>query len=93
MKFVLNKCFGGFSLSDEAAKDLNSSCYGLSDYDERSNSALIALIEEKGSGYVSGDCAQLAIVDIPDNCTDYEIDEYDGYESITYVVDGKLDHA
>ena len=29
----------------------------------------------------------------PDTSTDYEIDEYDGWESIIYVVNGKLYHA
>ena len=49
---------------------------------------LIKLIE---SGVdCDGDFAKLEVVEIPDNTTDYEFDEEDGYESIIYVVDGKI---
>lgn len=90
MKVVLNKCYGGFSLSTEADKILNlTRRYDTDRTDER----LIALIEKHGSKWVSGTYAHLAIVDIPDRCTDWEINEYDGYEDVTYVVDGKLYHA
>lgn len=36
---------------------------------------------------------RLEVVEIPEEATDWEIDEYDGQESITYVVDGKIYHA
>ena len=94
MTFVLNKCYGGFSLSDFAAKKL-----GLEDEwdfdcgDELMVDALASLIVEFGSEKCSGDCANLQVVEIPDDCTDYEVDEYDGFECITYVVGGKLYHA
>jgi hypothetical protein len=32
-------------------------------------------------------------VAIPDEATDWELDEYDGFERVTYVVGGKLYHA
>ena len=90
MKFVLNKCFGGPSLSGWAAGQLNlDSCYDV-DYD---SPELIDLIERHGSEKVSGSCAKLKVVEIPDNATDWEFDEYDGIESIIYVVDGKIYHA
>ena len=41
---------------------------------------------------VNGICAKLKVVEIPEEATDWEINEYDGLESITYVVDGKLHH-
>lgn len=87
MKFVINACYGGFSIKKSVAK-----AYGFDPYcEERDNSILIKLIE---SGVdCNGSCAELKIVDIPDDATDYEFDEYDGYESITYVVDGKIYHA
>lgn len=91
MKLVLNKCYGGFGINDKVAKLLN---IHPSDDDEeiRRNEELIALIEEHGSDYVSNFFSDLVVVEIPDTCTDYEIDEYDGYETVTYVVDGKLMH-
>lgn len=94
MTFVLNKCFGGFSLSQFAADRLGlKSVYDFDGSDLPMVDALASLITEYGSEKCSGRCAKLKVVIIPDNCTDYEINDYDGVESITYVVDGKLYHA
>lgn len=91
MKIVLNKCYGGFSLSADACKALGlKSPYAMI---ARNDERLIALMEEHGSAWVSGVSAKLVLVDVSDNCTDWEMDEYDGVERITYVVDGKLHHA
>ena len=86
MKLVINNCYGGFGIKKSIAKK-----YGFNRYAEkRDNPKLINLIE---SGVdCSDDCAELVVVDIPDNATDYELDEYDGCESIIYVVDGKIHH-
>jgi hypothetical protein len=89
MKFVLNKCFGGFSVSDWAAEQLGLKSVYDAEYDDPH---LIELVE-KFPDKVSGDCAKLKVVEIPDDCTDYEFNDYDGFESITYVVDGKIYHA
>lgn len=86
MKFVLNKCYGGFGLSDWAKKQMGYSEPYRDDLD------FVSLVE-KYPNKVSGDCAELRVVEIPDNTTDYAIDEYDGFETITYVVDGKLNYA
>lgn len=90
MKLVLNKCFGGFGISDSAAEIL-----GINEYDfiDRDDENLIALIDEKGSEFISGSFAKLKIVEIPDAYTDYTIDEYDGMERVIYVVNGKLHFA
>jgi hypothetical protein len=92
MTFVLNKCYGGFSLSDFAVEKL-----GVEDeysfLDELEMDALASLIREFGSEKCSGRNANLQVVEIPDICTDYGIDEYDGFEVMTYVVNGKLCHA
>jgi len=90
MKIVINSCFGGFGLSEFAVKAL-----GLEDkYSsiDRTDPALIYIIEKFGSKACSGYCAKLEVAEIPDNATDWELDEYDGSESITYVVDGKIHH-
>ena len=89
MKVVINECFGGFSVSDFVIEQLGlDSPYGVNRVDER----LITLIEEYGSEKCSGWCADLTVVEIPDNTTDWEISEYDGSETLIYVVDGKLHH-
>lgn len=90
MKIVINKKYGGFSLSEAAVRAL-----GLeSEYDdiERTDPGLITLVEANPEG-TSGYCAKLSVVEIPDTATDWELNEYDGFESITYVVDGKIHHA
>lgn len=92
MKVILNKCYGGFSLSPQAiaaARIDDSWSYG----NARFNKSLIRLIEKHGSQWASGLYADLHVVSIPDEATDYHIDEYDGMESIIYVVDGKLHWA
>lgn len=86
MKFVLNKCYGGFGLSDWAEEQMGCS------EPYRDDPKFITLVTNHGKR-VSGEGAALIVVEIPDNTTDYEIDEYDGCESITYVVDGKIYHA
>ena len=90
MKFVLNKCFGGPSMSEAATEILdrnNRYDFDTTDID------LIALIEEHGTEFCSGRLAYLVVVEIPDDATDWEFTEYDGIESIIYVVGGKLYHA
>ena len=47
---------------------------------ERTDENLIKVVEMLGDK-ANGDCAQLEVVEIPDG-TQYEIDEYDGKESI-----------
>ena len=82
MKIVINRCFGGFALSEAAysklglAWDNNGSAY----YDNRSDLKLIAVIEELGK-LASGSCAQLKVVEIPDGVS-WEITDYDGLEEI-----------
>ncbi len=88
MKIVINNCYGGFSFSEQAREMLNlESCYS---YVERDDPNVIACVERLGSA-ANGLFAQLRIVDIPDNTTDWRIEEYDGAESVLYVVDGKIE--
>lgn len=90
MKIVINKCFGGFSVNDNIVKMLNlESRYELED--DRTNAKLIELIESGKN--VNGEFSNLAVVEIPDDATDYMINEYDGYEYVFYVFDGKIKRA
>lgn len=87
MKIVINKCFGGFSVNDNIVKMLNlESRYDLED--DRTNAKLIELIESGVN--VNNDYSDLVVVEIPDDATDYMINEYDGYENVLYVLDGKI---
>lgn len=86
MKIVINDCYGGFGLSEEAMDMLEIN----DDYSiDRTNPVLIDVVEELG-GRASGYCANLVTVEIPDEATDYYISEYDGMETVIYVVDGKI---
>ena len=91
MKILLNKCHGGFGISEFAERvcsiDPNAS---LSDI--RVNPDLIDCIEISGADAFNGRYAELRIAEIPDEATDWEVEEYDGFEWLTYVVDGKLYH-
>ena len=88
MKVVVNNDFGGFSLSDEYA--LSRGLRSGYDYIDRADAQLVAAVESGED--VGGRFASLAVVVIPDNATDYEITEYDGFESIIAVINGKIVH-
>ena len=92
MTFILNKCYGGWSISDFAMEQLglDSNYPNMDEVDEKK---LAELINEYGSEKCSGHNAKLKVIKIPDNATDWDIEEYDGIERIVYVVDGKLNYA
>lgn len=81
MRIVINADFGGFGY--DVAEQFEDFVYKHSS--DRTNPDLIQFVENHPE-----ECGQLAIVEIPDNATDYMIDEYDGLESVIYVVDGKI---
>jgi len=107
-KIVINKCYGGFSVSGKALLELrkrgnvhalNETFYGekyknsteikdlsfdayLRDI-PRDDKDLVALVEEWGDD-VSGECAELKVVEIPDGIK-WEIEEYDGMEKVSEV--------
>ena len=92
MKLVLNCNWGGFRLPEGYVKAYRLD--GVYDYDEidiHTDPRLIAWVEDHADK--NGRCGDLAIKEIPDTCTDYEIDEYDGWESVIYVVNGKIHHG
>ncbi len=84
MKVVINSCYGGFGLSKEAYKELGLAWdnygYEYSDYEKRNDPKLVEVIEKLGE-VASGDCANLRIVEIPDNIN-WTITDYDGFESV-----------
>ena len=69
-------------LGDEITGDYPEGTYYYKSHGDafRSDPDLIAVIEELGEE-ANGSCAELAITEIPDGAP-YEIDEYDGSESV-----------
>jgi hypothetical protein len=86
MKIVVSTCYGGFGLSEEAEAEFRqkadlSEDYWLGRFDNyRSNPILVAMVEEDAER-VSGDHAELEIIEIPDD-VDWVIEQYDGIEWI-----------
>ena len=84
MKIVINKCYGGFGLSKEAEelyvqkKNISGPLRGDI---LRNDSVLVEVVETLGDK-ASGKYSELKVVEIPDDVTDWRIDEYDGWEHI-----------
>jgi len=64
---------------DASNKLYNSVSLSSRDYD-RTDPKLIECVEKLGDK-ANGSCAKLRVIEIPDGI-DYEIDEYDGFESV-----------
>jgi hypothetical protein len=79
-------------VSDIAAKALDLEDRWDADSLDRDDPNLVKVVETLGK-LADGPNAKLCVVEIPDNTTDWELDDYDGMESIIYVVDGKIYHA
>jgi len=82
MKIVINRCYGGFGLSDVAlTRYENESGNDVSYWNiPRNDAILVNIVEELGEDSW-GACAELKVVEIPDGI-EWEIDEYDGIEWI-----------
>jgi len=101
MKVVVNRCYGGFSLSKKALTMLGAQrdtylCdwaekkYPNTDnrYAYRADPELVSVVEELGEE-ADGDCAQLSVVNVPDDI-EWTIEEYDGREWV-WVHDAERD--
>lgn len=84
MKLVLNRNYGGFGYGCKG----NCEAIARKFEEERNAPELVEMVE-----VMPELCGDLCIVEIPDTTTDYHIDEYDGFESVVYVVNGKLHWA
>ena len=61
---------------------IDGESHNINHYISRTDETLIEIFEEKGSEFVSGGHAELALEEIPDGC-EYDIHEYDGTEYIS----------
>lgn len=80
MKVVINKCFGGFSLSEKAYEELGIPWdkYGYAMSKDRTNTKLVEAVEKLGH-LADGRFASLSVVEITDD-VEYTIEEYYGIE-------------
>jgi hypothetical protein len=81
MKVVINKCYGGFGLSDEAKVFLKEMGCSEPDYLERNDPLLVQAVEFLGTESASDDYAKLVVIEIPDGIA-WEVNSYDGMEKI-----------
>lgn len=89
MKIIINTCYGGFGINSEwCAKNCEKTC----NEDCRKCEKLIHAIEKKEKT-VNNEFSKLTIVEIPDEVTDYKIQNYDGDESLLYVLNGKIKYV
>ena len=84
MKIVVNADFGSFGYG--VSKEYEECVFAYEN--DRANSELVAFVENHPD-----DCGDLAIMTIPDNATDWDIQEYDGNENLIYVVNGKIHYC
>ena len=85
-KIVINTCFGGFGLSDQAI-ELYKKLTGIPESEDvnywelaRNNEALVQVIEQLGDS-ACGNYSNLKVVEIPDG-VEWHIHEYDGMEHV-----------
>ena len=93
MKIVLNKCYGSFGVSELCYDLLGTDSPEREMFFDQGNARherLAALIEKYGAKALNGEFANLEVFEIPDDVTDWEIEEYDGYETLLYVRKGKI---
>jgi hypothetical protein len=84
---VIGKSYRDSDGTYRAYNELHSKHDLSSRPDDRSDPKLIQVVEELGGEHrkgASGKCAELKIIEIPDG-VDYEIDEYDGVETVHEV--------
>ena len=100
MKIAINRCWGGFGLSEAVFDELGIKWTGYGylenenfpsiskseeDYNAwRAHPDLIAAIEAVGLDKASASMSEVVIVDIPDDI-EWELQDYDGQESIHEV--------
>lgn len=77
-KIVINRCYGGFGLSDEAKKWLKEAGVSADEPLERHDQRLVRCVKTLGSRKASGKYADLHIEEIDED--KYRVCEYDGYE-------------
>lgn len=85
MKVVINGCYGGFSLSDEALAYLGIPGGSRFSYDDdRANPKLVECVEKLGEAVNHDSATYLYVVEVPDDVK-WTITDYDGLEQVEEV--------
>lgn len=85
MKVVINGCYGGFSLSDEALVYLGIPGGSRFTYDDdRTNPKLVECVEKLGEAVNHDSASHLYVVEVPDDVK-WTITDYDGIEQVEEV--------
>ena len=96
MKLIINRNYGGFYIPKRILKELGyKDCWdGDINWNMRGDLRLIKMVEENPKQFQE-ECFRpdLCVVEIPKEATDYKILEYDGAESVIYVLNGKIHNA
>lgn len=87
MKIVINRDWGVFALPKEYCETHKCSRYDFCDKQTRQSEDLIRIVADENYK------GTLKVCEIPDENTDWKIDDYDGMESIVYVLNGKLHYT
>lgn len=94
MKIAVNNYYGRWTLPIRMIEELGydprtENHYILEDHIKRNDPKLVKLIM---GDIIHNEESIYGIVEIPDDATDWEISEYDGWEEVIYVLDGKIHH-
>jgi len=80
MKVVINKCYGGFSLSPKACAMMGLDSGHAGRNVRRDDPHLVQIVESLGE-LANGKYAELKVVEIPDD-VEWKIGDYDGMEHV-----------
>lgn len=86
MKCVINPSYYVFNIPNDLHEKLKNKYDESNRHLMRTDKHFVNWVESHKNE------TSLKTVDIPDNVSDYEITEYDGYESVTAVLNGKIIH-
>ena len=90
MEIILNKCYGGLSFSQEALERAGFNWENDRYNDDlRHSLRMIDVVREMGDA--AGEYySKPVVITIPEEATDYKLMSQDGFETILYVVNGKI---
>lgn len=86
MKVIINDCYGGYGIKRDVVLELGYDKYDTHSDKLRTDERLINMLENGEN--VGGEYSNLIVAIIPDDASDWWIDEYDGLESLYYIIDG-----
>lgn len=86
MKVIINNCFGGFGIRKDIVTNFGYNAFDCYSDALRTDPRIITMVEsgeEVGAPY-----SNLIVATIPDDVTDWWIEEYDGLEELWYIGGG-----